>query len=58
MRDLPITVPDQTDFVLMLALWKSGSPTQRDVALQMADDNRKRCAPTNPGRKARVGERR
>lgn len=33
-----------TDFALMLELWRSGVPQQREVALQMADDDRRRSA--------------
>lgn len=47
LRDAP-----GTDFALMLALWRTGRPAQRDVALQMADDNRRRALPTPPAHKA------
>ena len=32
-----------TDVEIMLAAWRTGTPAARDVALQMADDNRNRA---------------
>ena len=34
-----------TEIEVMLAAWRTGTPAARDVALQLADGNRKRATP-------------
>lgn len=40
---------DYTDFQLMLELWNAGGAASRDVALEIADQNRNRATRSTTG---------